>query len=127
MMKNLIITKEGLLRLHGIIAEKTGGGAGVRDEGLLESALYSPYQSFGGEEVYKTVEEKGARLGYALVSNHAFIDGNKRIGVLAMLCYMRLNGRPVKCSDSELTRIGLGLASGEISYDELLDFIRAHV
>ena len=74
-------SKEKVLLLHQIISEATGGSIGVRDEGLLESALESAYASFGGQDFYPTKEEKGARLGYALISNHAFVDGNKRIGV----------------------------------------------
>ena len=74
-------SKEKVLLLHQIISEATGGSIGVRDEGLLESALESAYASFGGQDFCPTKEEKGARLGYALISNHAFVDGNKRIGV----------------------------------------------
>lgn len=127
MKKIKILTKENLLALHSLIADRTGGSAGVRDMGLLESALNSPYQSFGGTELYPTLAEKGARLGFALVSNHAFIDGNKRIGLLAMLCFMRLNGSPLKCSNDELIRVGLALAAGELSYDGLLSFVCSHI
>ena len=79
------INKEKVLLLHQLISEETGGSVGVRDIGLLESALNNAYSTFGGEELYKTKEEKAASLGYSLISNHAFVDGNKRIGV-CMLC-----------------------------------------
>ena len=72
---------EKVLLLHKLIAEETGGSIGVRDEALLESALENVFSGFGGQEFYPTKEEKGARLGYALISNHAFVDGNKRIGM----------------------------------------------
>ena len=77
-------SKEKVLLLHKLIAEETGGSIGVRDEALLESALENVFSGFGGEEFYPTKEEKGARLGYALISNHAFVDGNKRIGMYVM-------------------------------------------
>ena len=73
-------SKEKVLLLHKLIAEETGGSIGVRDEALLESALESAFAGFGDREFYPSKEEKGARLGYALISNHAFVDGNKRTG-----------------------------------------------
>ena len=78
-------SKEKVLLLHQLIAEETGGSIGVRDEGLLESALEAAFLSFGGQELYPTKEEKGARIGFNLISNHAFVDGNKRIGMHIML------------------------------------------
>ena len=74
-------SKDKVLLLHKLIAEETGGSVGVRDEALLESALEAAFASFGGKEFYPTKEEKGARLGYTLISNHAFVDGNKRMYV----------------------------------------------
>lgn len=74
-------SKEKVLLLHRLIAEATGGSMGVRDEALLESALEGVFSSFGGVDFNPTKEEKGARVGYNLISNHAFVDGNKRIGV----------------------------------------------
>ncbi len=74
-------SKEKVLLLHKLLAEATGGSIGVRDEGLLDSALESAFSGFGDREFYPTKEEKGARLGYCLITNHAFVDGNKRIGI----------------------------------------------
>ena len=74
-------SKEKVLLLHKLIAEETGGSIGVRDEALLESALENVFSGFGGQEFYPAKEEKGARIGYALISNHAFVDGNKRVAV----------------------------------------------
>ena len=74
-------SKEKVLLLHDLISRETGGDAGVRDFGLLESALESAYQTFDGQELFPSKEEKAAKLGYALISNHAFVDGNKRIGM----------------------------------------------
>ena len=72
-------SQEKVLLLHQLIAQETGGDAGVRDYGLLESALESAYQTFGGEELFPSKEEKAAKLGFSLISNHAFVDGNKRM------------------------------------------------
>ncbi len=119
-------SKEKILLLHQIMAEATGGGAGVRDEGLLESAIESAFASFGGRELYPTKEEKGAKLGYSLVSNHAFLDGNKRIGIYVMLSFLEMNGIRVDCEDKELVRVGLSLADGSMGYEDLLQWILNH-
>ena len=119
-------SKDKVLLLHRLIAEETGGSMGVRDEGLLESALESAFSGFGGEEFYPTKEEKGARLGYALISNHAFVDGNKRIGVYIMLTFLEVNGIKLKCSDEELVQIGLSVADGSMGYEQLLAWVREH-
>lgn len=111
--------------LHQLIAEETGGSIGVMDENLLESAINQIYQTFDGKELYPTKEEKGARLGYALISNHAFVDGNKRLGMLVMLSFLEINGIHLDLTDSEISKIGLDVASGKIGYEELLSFIKS--
>ena len=116
----------GVLALHNLLVEKTGGGDGIREQGLLDSAVYSPYQTFGDIELYPTLIEKGARLGYALVSNHAFIDGNKRIGLLAMLTFFELNGVKLEFTNDELISLGLSLAQGETDYDGLCAWLECH-
>lgn len=78
---------QGTGHLHAQLIAETGGAEGVRDEGLLESALYAPFQSFGDRDVYPSIQQKAARLGIGLTKNHAFVDGNKRIGAHAMLLY----------------------------------------
>ena len=112
--------------LYKLMIEETGGSFGIRDENLLNSALNGIFQTFDGKDLYPTKEEKGALLGYALISNHAFIDGNKRIGVYVMLTFLEVNGIRIKCTDSELIELGLGVAAGEIKYEELLDWILDH-
>ncbi len=119
-------SKEKILLLHKILAEATGGSAGVRDETLLDSALESTFAGFGDREFNPTKEEKGARLGYALISNHAFVDGNKRIGLYVMLSFLEMNGVPVQCTDDELVKIGLSVAEGSMGYDELLQWVLDH-
>ncbi len=119
-------SKEKVLRLHQLIAEETGGSIGVRDEGLLESALETAFSSFGGQEFYPTKEEKGARLGYNLISNHAFVDGNKRIGVYVMLTFLEVNGIRLECTDDELVDVGIRVADGSMDYEALLVWVRDH-
>ena len=119
-------SKEKVLLLHQIMAEATGGSVGVRDEGLLDSALEEAFAGFGDREFYPTKEEKGARLGYTLISNHAFVDGNKRIGVYIMLSFLEMNGIRLKCTDAELVDIGLSVASGRMKYEELLQWVFDH-
>ena len=119
-------TKEKVELLHRLMAEETGGSIGVRDEALLESALNGIYATYGGEELYRSKEEKGARLGYSLISNHAFVDGNKRVGMHVMLTFLEVNGIRIECSDEELASAGIAVAAGEMSYEELLDWICNH-
>ena len=118
--------KEKVLLLQQLVIESSGGSAEIRDFGLLDSAIESAYQTFGGEELYPTKEEKGARLGFNLVSNHAFVDGNKRIGLLVMLSFLAINGVNIKYTDEELIHIGLSLADGKMSYEQLLCWITNH-
>ena len=119
-------SKEKVKLLHQLLAEATGGSVGVRDEGLLDSALESAFSGFGDHEFYSSKEEKGARLGYALISNHAFVDGNKRIGTYIMLTFLEMNGIRIQCTDEELVHIGLSVADGSMKYDELLHWVRDH-
>ena len=119
-------SKEKVLLLHKLIAEETGGSIGVRDEGLLESALESAFSGFGGQEFHPSKEEKGARLGYTLISNHAFVDGNKRIGVYIMLTFLEVNGIRLECTNEEIVEIGLSVADGFMGYHELLQWIIDH-
>lgn len=85
------LTVEEIIQLHEKLIQKTGGMPGLRDFGMLESAVYSAMQSFGNEEVYPTSCERAARLAYAITMNHPFSDGNKRTGMLVMLMTLRLN------------------------------------
>ena len=119
-------SKEKVLLLHQLIAEETGGSIGVRDIGLLESALENAFSSYDGIEFYPTKEEKGARLGYTLISNHAFVDGNKRIGMYVMLIFLEVNGIEMTCTNEDVVEAGLGVASGKMGYEELLEWVREH-
>lgn len=117
------LSKERVMLLHNIMTKETGGSAGIRDVNLLESALESAYQTFGGEELYPTTEEKGAWLGYSLISNHAFVDGNKRIGMLVMTVFLELNGVRINPSSDSFFEMGIGVASGQKRYEDILNWI----
>lgn len=117
------ISREKVLLLHKLITEETGGDPNIRDFNLLESALESAFQTFGGNELYPSKEEKGARLGYALISNHAFVDGNKRIGMYVMMTFLEVNGIKIDPTVDDVARVGLAVASGEMKYEELLEWI----
>lgn len=119
-------SEEKVLLLHQLIVAETGGSNELRDIGLLDSALEGIFQTFGGEELYPTKEEKGARLGYTLISNHAFVDGNKRIGMYVMLTFLEVNGIHMDCTNEDVVEAGLGVASGEMNYEELLIWVKTH-
>lgn len=120
------ISLEKVLLLHQLIAEETGGDPNVRDLNLLDSALNSAFQTFDGKELYPTKQEKAARIGYSLISNHAFVDGNKRIGMYVLLTFLEINGIRMELTDAEITRVGLALAGGSMQYEDLLSWIRDH-
>ena len=117
-------SNEKVLLLHQLLTQETGGAAGVRDYNLLDSALESAFQTFDGKDLYPTKEEKAARLGFSLVSNHAFVDGNKRIGMYVMISFLEVNGIRMNVPIPEITRVGLALADGSMKYGDLLKWVR---
>lgn len=122
----IILTVEEVIEAHSRLIQKTGGLNGIRDRALLESAVFNILSSFDGIEVYPSIEEKAARLMYSLVKNHSFLDGNKRIGVLAMLLTLNLNDVKLSYSQKELIELGLGTANGSLGYDKILAWIKEH-
>lgn len=120
------LSKSQVLLIHDQLITETGGSYGLRDEGMLDSALNAPFQTFGGEDVYPSLQQKAARLCFGLVKNHPFIDGNKRIGAHAMLVFLALNGIELQYSQTELSDIILQLAAGEIDTEDLLYWILSH-
>ena len=119
-------SKEKVLLLHQLMAEATGGDTGVRDEALLESAVKNIYATFDGQELYPSKEEKAARLGFSLISNHAFVDGNKRIGIYIMLSFLEINGIRMEANNDEVIALGLTVADGSANYQDVLDWIYKH-
>ena len=120
------LSQKQILALHSALIKEFGGSDGVRDEGLLESALAAPFQTFGGEPVYPSLQAKAAQLGFGLVCNHPFVDGNKRIGAHVMLVFLALNGVELTYTQRELADVILQVAAGETGYDELLEWLSSH-
>ena len=120
------LSKEQILMLHAQLIQRTGGSDGVRDYNLLDSALETPFQSFGGEELYPTIQAKAARLGYRLIKNHCMIDGNKRIGTHVMLVFLALNGIELSYAQKELYETILNVAAGNLEYEDLLQWVLEH-
>lgn len=120
------LSKEQILMLHSQLIEEYGGSDGVRDYNLLDSALENPFQSFGGEELYPTLQARAARLGYGLIKNHCMIDGNKRIGTHAMLVFLAINGIELDYTQKELYETILAIADGSLEYEYLLKWILEH-
>ena len=121
-----ILTKRQVFLLHEQLIQETGGSRGLRDEGLLESALSAPFQAFADYSPYPTIQQKAARLGYSLVMNHPFVDGNKRIGAHAMLTLLALNGIEIICTQRELSDVFLQVAAGTAEYEKLLIWVLDH-
>lgn len=112
--------------IHQLIAQETGGSPDLRDEGLLETSIEGIFHTFEGTELYPSKEEKGARLGYNLISNHPFVDGNKRIGMHIMIVFLESNGIHIESSNKDVVEAGLGVASGNMGYEELLEWVKSH-
>lgn len=123
----ILLTVEEIIGLHSKLISSTGGSNGLRDRGLLESAVYSAYSTFYDKEAYPAVEEKSARLMYSITTNHAFVDGNKRIGVLVMLTTLQLNGINLNFTQKQLIELGLSVANGQWKYTDILNWIKIHL
>ena len=124
--KQLKNSRNTVLRLHNALLETFGGTAGIRDDGLLESALNAPFATFGGQYLYPSVQAKAAQLGFGLVCNHPFVDGNKRIGAHVMLVFLAINGIELDYTQEELIDIILQIASGRAKAADLLEWILYH-
>ena len=121
-----ILRRQQVLRLHDDLLETFGGTEGIRDEGLLDSALNAPFATFGGQYLYPSVQAKAAQLGFGLVCNHPFVDGNKRIGAHVMLVFLAVNGIELAYDQQELIDIIWQVASGQAKADDLLVWILEH-
>lgn len=121
------VTAEDVIALHSRVIEKSGGIDGLRDRALLEAAVAAPLQSFGGTDFYPSILEKAARLGYGLASNHAFLDGNKRIGALMVQLILKWNGYDLQLQTGELSDAFISIASGSMSEEQLLNWICEHL
>lgn len=119
------LTKKQIIMLHEMLIAESGGSPEIRDEGLLDSAINAPFQSFGGSELYPTLLEKTARLG--LIKNHPFVDGNKRIGTHTMLVFLELNHQELQYKDEELIELILGVAASKYDEKHLLLWLQQHL
>ena len=122
-----ILTKRQVLLLHSALIQQSGGSDGIRDDGLLDSAVHAPFQTFADQELYPSLLEKAARLGFGLICNHPFVDGNKRIGTHAMLVYLDLKQEELSYEDDDLIDTILAVASGTLDYNGLLDWLQKHL
>ena len=113
-----------VLDLHRRAIEQSGGAMGLRDLGALQSAIAQPRMTFGGSDLYPTLESKAAALAYSLISNHPFVDGNKRVGHAAMEAFLMLNGFEVAATVDEAEKLIIDLASGTVSREVLDDWLQ---
>jgi len=123
----IILTTDEIIELHEKLIIATGGSHGLRDVGLLESAVLGCTQTFGGEDIYPTVVEKASRMAYSICKNHPFIDGNKRVAVTALLVTLRMNDVQLSFSQKELIVLGLGIADGSISYEDIIEWVNTNI
>ena len=119
-------TVENVLLLHQKLIDRSGGSAGVRDLGLIESALARAEAAFGGVEAHQGTIRKAAAVGCGLTENHGFVDGNKRIGMYVMLTFLEVNGVHLNCTNEDVVHAGLSVADGSMKYEGLLDWVRTH-
>ena len=123
----ITLTKEQIIMLHEAIYERYGGSCGVLNEGMLDSALQAPFQTFGGEELFPDTKDKIMRLAYGLIKNHSFRDGNKRIGALVLLVLLELNGWHVNATNEEFADIIMGIAASEKDDKDLKKWVDSHI
>lgn len=121
------LTAVQVLDLHKRVVSATGGSQWLRDAGGLASAVSQPAVTFGGMELYETVAEKAAALGFSLVMNHPFVDGNKRIGHAAMVAFLQMNGHDLEAPVDEQECVILDLAAGKIEREDFVAWVAAHI
>jgi death-on-curing protein len=120
------VSADEIISLHSKLISQSGGLDGIRDAHLLDLSANSPYHTFGGQHLYPSVQAMAAHLAFSLIKNHPFYDGNKRIGMFAMLVFLKINGLPITCTDNELETLGWGLADSSINEAELIEWIISH-
>lgn len=121
-----LLSVNEIMVLHRKLIEQTGGGYGVRDQGLIESAVNRASVTFDGQDLYRSDQDKIAAITYGIINNHGFIDGNKRLGIAAMLLLARLNGIQLEYSQSELVSLGLNIADGKLDETGIVDWLANH-
>ena len=116
-----------VLYLHQQLLKQSGGADGIRDLGVLESALAQPQMTFDGVDLYPTLVDKTAALGYSLINNHPFVDGNKRVGQAAMEIFLILNGYEIEATVDEQEQLILNIAAGDLKRDDLVSWLTTHL
>jgi death-on-curing protein len=121
-----IATKQ-IIEIHSRLTRQTGGADGIRDMNLLDSAVMSPFQTFGGANLYPNLHTKAAQIGYQLINNHPFLDGNKRIGIHIMFLFLLINGEEITATDQEKIDLGLGIAQGHVNPGDVCHWLDIHI
>jgi len=121
------LTLAEVLHLHELVVEQTGGAPTIRDLGALESAITQPAATFEGKDLYPSVEEKTTALGFSIIMNHPFVDGNKRFGHAAMETFFILNGFELETDVDDSERMFLWVASGEVTRDHFIEWVKEHI
>ena len=123
-MSEFAFSQQDVLAIHAAAIARFGGLDGVRDEGILKSALAQPFQTFGDEHLYPDPIEKACRYAFGIISGHPFLDGNKRTGAALLGTYLRVSGIDFKPDHASFLETILGVADGSIAYDELVHWVR---
>jgi death-on-curing protein len=119
-----MITKKEILQLHELSIQTYGGAHGIRDEGMLESAIARPFQTFGGEDLYPTVYEKAAAFAESLIINHPFVDGNKRTGFAVMLATLRRGNIKLTASQNDTYNFVIAISTGEMKFEAIVEWLK---
>jgi len=122
-----LLTVEEIILLHDLVISRTGGEEGIRDEGLLISSVENIKATFDAEDLYPTLINKAAQLGFSLINNHGFVDGNKRVGVLAMLIMLETNNISITASNDEIVELGLKTADGRYTSEDIVGWIETRL
>ena len=118
------LSVDDVLLIHSRVIEEFGGDSGLRDRGLLESAVAMPQSTFGGNDLHSGLAGKAAAYHFHLCANHPFVDGNKRVAVAASEVFLLINGHELSASDDEIEELTLGVAKGELSKDQVIEFFK---
>ena len=125
-MEPLFLTIDEVIEIHQELIEEFGGSAGLRDRGLLESAVHEPMAQFGGQFLHADLFEMPSAYLFHLVKNHPFIDGNKRIGAAAAVVFLRMNGITLPDDEPAFSNLVLAVATGEAGKREINEYLRSH-
>lgn len=127
-MKELIqLLLDDVLLFHQDMVDKFHNAQGIRDITLLESAIYTPFQSVFGQDLYPTLPQQAARLCYGIIKNHPFVDGNKRTATHVMLTFLYVNGCQMSYDEMDLEELVVGIANGDVQYEAVVEWVQAHI